>query len=212
MQKDSIVSIGRSYLQKEPIMKRSIDARDLPCPKPVVLTKQVLDEGDFSSLEVLVDTIAAKENVIRMLSRYGYTDVLSEETSYGFILSVGKKESSIELEKLQKEKTILFSSQYLGDGEDTLGALLMKGFIYTLTELASPPTSLIFMNSSIFLTLEGTDTLQDLKRLEESGVEIQVCGTCLDFYKEKDHLGVGSISNMYSIIERLMDSEVLNIS
>ncbi len=193
-------------------MKKSIDARMLPCPKPVVLTKQAIDEGDFTLLEILVDNIAAKENVLRMLTRYGYTDVEVDETEYGFLLLVGDRELVIIDEEKKNEKIVLFTSRYLGEGDAALGTMLMKGFIYTLTELESPPASLIFMNSSIYLTLEGSDTLEDLLRLESNGVEIQVCGTCLDFYREKENLKVGIISNMYSITERLMNGEVLNIS
>lgn len=184
----------------------------LPCPKPVVLTKQAIDEGDFTLLEILVDNIAAKENVLRMLTRYGYTDVEVDETEYGFLLLVGDRELVIIDEEKKNEKIVLFTSRYLGEGDAALGTMLMKGFIYTLTELESPPASLIFMNSSIYLTLEGSDTLEDLLRLESNGVEIQVCGTCLDFYREKENLKVGIISNMYSITERLMNGEVLNIS
>lgn len=104
------------------------------------------------------------------------------------------------------QKTLFFASEFLGSGNDELGSLLMRGYLYSLTELDTKPQRLIFMNSAVRLTVRGADTLQDLQKLEQAGVEILVCGTCLDFYHLKDHLAVGTISNMYTITESLMDA------
>ena len=53
------------------------------------------------------------------------------------------------------------------------------------------------------LTIEGSDYLADLKSLEAQGVEIMTCGTCLDYYGLKEKLAVGSVTNMYSIVETM---------
>ena len=54
------------------------------------------------------------------------------------------------------------------------------------------------------LAIEGAESLQDLKSLEERGVEILSCGTCLNFYGITEKLRVGSVTNMYTILERQM--------
>lgn len=66
------------------------------------------------------------------------------------------------------------------------------------------PTTMIFVNSSIFLTTEGSPVLPALQEIEKKGVQIINCGTCVDFYKRKEKLKVGIISNMYTITETLM--------
>ena len=54
--------------------------------------------------------------------------------------------------------------------------------------------------------MEGSESLEDLKALEEQGVEIMTCGTCLDYYGIKDRLAIGGVTNMYSIVETLQNA------
>jgi hypothetical protein len=75
-----------------------------------------------------------------------------------------------------------------------------------LPEVDIKPTSLVFLNSGIVLTLIDSPVIDSLKKLEKIGVEILVCGTCLDYYQKKTELGVGKISNMYDILDRLSRS------
>jgi selenium metabolism protein YedF len=78
----------------------------------------------------------------------------------------------------------------------------MKSFLYALTQVENIK-QMIFMNSGVFLTTEGSDVLESLKTMEESGVEILSCGTCLDYYGLKDKLAVGEVTNMYTAVELL---------
>jgi selenium metabolism protein YedF len=100
----------------------------------------------------------------------------------------------------------------MGAGDDELGAILIKGFIYSLTELDSPPETLLFFNSGVRLSTEGSNVINDLKTLEARGTVIASCGTCLDFYKLKDKLAVGNVTNMYAIASALADAaKVINL-
>jgi selenium metabolism protein YedF len=94
----------------------------------------------------------------------------------------------------------------MGSGNDDLGAILIKGFIYSLTELDKPPEAVLFFNSGVRLTTEGSTALEDLKKLEEKGTVISSCGTCLDFYKVKEKLAVGGVTNMYAIVEAMKEA------
>ena len=105
--------------------------------------------------------------------------------------------------------TVFFGSDRIGQGNDELGALLMKGFIYALAEGENKPVRMIFMNSGVNLTVEGSIHLENLRRLQDEGVEILSCGTCLDFYGLKDKLAVGRVSNMYEIVSLLSSGRVL---
>ena len=95
----------------------------------------------------------------------------------------------------------------MGEGDEKLGHTLMKGFIYALTEQDMLPKTVLLYNSGAKLSVEGSDSLADLKLLESQGVEILTCGTCLNFYGISDKLSVGSVTNMYVIAEKQMMSE-----
>ena len=122
---------------------------------------------------------------------------------------IKKGENVIIEEKKQEEledKCIFISSNKMGNGNDELGEVLMKGFIYTLTESKPYPKSILLVNSGVKLSTENYDTIGNLKILEEAGVEILSCGTCLDYYGLKESLKVGSVTNMYTIVDIMKNS------
>lgn len=202
-------------------MKRfELDARGLECPKPLLRTKQTISGEQFDELTVLVSNVPARENVSRFLKKSGFHSIQWEEGSVKEEFSIkaippesdtGIKQGVEEPDSVDSlpdevegdSRTILIGSSRLGRGEEELGQLLLKGYIYTLTQMDVPPSTLIFMNSGISLTLEGSDSLEDLLLLEKAGVTVLVCGTCLDFMKVRDKMKVGRISNMYEIAEKL---------
>ena len=79
----------------------------------------------------------------------------------------------------------------------------MKGFLFAVGQLPELPKTILFYNGGARLTTEGSDSLEDLKKMEAQGVEILTCGTCLNFYGLTDKLAVGSVTNMYTIVEKL---------
>ena len=91
----------------------------------------------------------------------------------------------------------------MGSGNDELGKVLMKGFIYAVSQLDQLPKTILFYNGGATITTEGSASLEDLKNMEAQGVEIMTCGTCLDYYNLKDKLAVGTVTNMYSIVETM---------
>jgi selenium metabolism protein YedF len=96
-------------------------------------------------------------------------------------------------------RVIFISDDEIGGGERELGAALMKTFIYTAAESDDPPDGMVFMNSGVRLVTENEETVEHLRRLADRGVDILVCGTCLDYYGLKERLKVGRVSNMYEI-------------
>lgn len=188
-------------------MERIVDARGLNCPQPVILTKKVMDEDD-GSLEIItiVNQQAALENVSKLASNQGYQYQVEEKAGDFYIYM--KKVLADECKAEEgKNIAILVKSRLFGEGEEQLGEILMKSFLYTLTEMKGDIKHIIFMNSGVFLTCAGSPVLEHLKVLAEEGVEILSCGTCLDFYNLKDKLEVGSITNMYTAVEILTSAE-----
>lgn len=98
---------------------------------------------------------------------------------------------------------VVVSSAVMGVGNDELGKVLMKGFIYAISQLDVLPEKMLFYNGGVTLTTEGSDSLEDLKAMEAQGVQIFSCGTCLNYYGLTDKLMVGEVTNMYSIVEAM---------
>jgi selenium metabolism protein YedF len=103
----------------------------------------------------------------------------------------------------RRDTLVVISTRYMGTGDEELGRILMKGFIYALTQQDELPSAILFYNSGAFLTSEESPELEDLKSLEAQGVEILTCGTCLNHYGLQDKLSVGSVTNMYTIVEKM---------
>ena len=98
---------------------------------------------------------------------------------------------------------VVIASATMGEGDPELGRLLMKGYLYALTQLYTLPKTLLFYNGGAALTCEGSASLEDLKSLEAQGVQILTCGTCLNHYGLTDCLKVGEVTNMYVIAETM---------
>lgn len=173
------------------------------CPKPVIMTKKALKEIESGVVEVSVDNETSKENVQKMAKEMGHKFETKEENGV-FIITItktGETEKSAE-----KEENIVVSigSDKMGEGEDELRKILIKGFIYALTEAETLPKTVLLYNKGVLLASTFEDTVKDLKVLEERGVEILSCGTCANFYHVQDQIKVGTLTNMYTILERQM--------
>jgi len=95
----------------------------------------------------------------------------------------------------------------MGRGSSELGESLIKSFFYALVESENIPQTLIFINSGVMLTCENSPVLEHLMTVEKRGVEILSCGTCLDYYKVKEKLCVGRITNMYTILDKMNQAD-----
>lgn len=182
-----------------------VDARKEACPRPVIMTKKKLDGMDEGIITTIVDNEVAKENISKLASSLGYEfSVKIEEEDYFITINKGNVDLPIDKDQENlRDQTIALSSNTMGKGDDKLGEILMKSFIYTVSETQPYPKTIVLYNSGVRLTCEGSEVLDDLRKLEDEGVEIISCGTCLDFLNIKDKLRVGSISNMYTIYEKI---------
>lgn len=185
-------------------MKNIIDCKGLECPQPVINTKKYFDSIDEGSAIVIVDNETAKNNVIKFAGSNGYFSEAKEENNLYYI-EITKTKSEVHKDSSSKENNlcIVISSSFLGSGDDKLGAVLMKSYLYALSESDNLPKNLIFINGGVKLTAEDSDCLGSIKKIQEKGVSILSCGTCLDFYNLKEKLAVGEITNMYTIVEKM---------
>ena len=190
---------------------KTIDCRGLSCPQPVIETKKTLEVMKEGIIEVIVDNAAAKENVSRFAESQG-CKVEKAEKNGNFHLTITRgnvrKESvPVSGSELKTGTVMLIAADQIGQGSEELGKTLMKTFINTLIETTPKPGTIIFMNSGVKLIIEGSPVLESLDKLAREGVNLLVCGTCLNYFEVKDKLKAGKVSNMYEITEQMMKAE-----
>lgn len=192
-------------------MSEIIDAKGLACPQPVILTKKALDV--HAEITVFVDNMAAVENIKRFASGAGCSVEISNETGGVFRIDLKKlagaviDRQAVELLTCCTDTSsaavgptvFVIAADTMGKGSDELGAVLMKAFIHTSIELEARPDVIILYNAGVKLAAEGSDFLNDLKQLEEKGVKVLVCGTCVNYFNLTGKINVGIVSNMYDI-------------
>lgn len=185
-----------------------IDCKGLKCPQPLINTKKYFDSINEGAAVVIVDNETANSNIIKYAQGSGFD--FSSEIKDGLYYITISKSSSCECRPvnimIESKPVIIIGNDKLGAGSDELGSILMKSYLYALSESENPPSDLIFLNSGVKLAIEGSDCLSSIKALSEKGVNIMSCGTCLDFYNLKDKLAVGEITNMYTIVEKMNKS------
>ena len=191
-----------------------VNALGEACPIPVVKTIQAIKElKSPDSVEVLVDNEIAVQNLTKLAKQknYGVRSQKLEEKKYQVILEVGETDTPSGKEKEQEEISCIPDTRRknMGTGDQELGAVLMKGFIYALTQQEILPSTILFYNGGAKLTCEDAPTLEDLKFLEAQGVEILTCGTCLNHYGLLEKLQVGNVTNMYVITEKMTQADCI---
>lgn len=181
-----------------------LDCREHKCPHPVVEARKVLLAEPGVPLTVLVGDEAARENVSRLASRQGY-QVLVERAEGGFALKLSPGERPVEAAgpSVQGKTVAFISSDAMGNGSDELGRILLKNFLFTLTELETIPDVFLFVNAGVKLTTEGSEALEALEKLACMGSDIASCGLCLDYYHLKEKLSAGRVTNMLDIAETM---------
>ncbi len=194
-------------------MEVYVDARGKACPQSVLMTKKALESIDAGKVVTAVDNDVARENIAK-LAKSQKLNYFIEEKSSAIEITIDKGSGAevtipVTVKEAVEANTLIAGSYVVliikdtfGNGAEELGKLLMRSYLYTLLEIDLLPSSLLFVNSGVNLTTEGSDVIDILKQLEEKGVEILSCGTCLDFYHLKNKLSVGRVTNMYEIAEK----------
>lgn len=194
-----------------------INAMGLECPEPVIKAKQAMNENSKKEdIIVRVDNDVAVQNLTRLGGQVG-AKVEAKEISkkeYTVLFRFSENQGCKLIDDFSNlsfnEYVVALGSDKVGQGEDELGLKLAESFVYALTEQDVKPKMIVCYNSGVFLTTKNEKTISDMKKLEEAGCEIISCGLCLDFYKLKDELKVGSITNMYRIVEILRTHHVVH--
>lgn len=203
---------------------KQLDMRGKACPMPVIETKKVLEEvKKAEEITVLVDNEIAVQNLTKLAGHEGM-NVSSEKHSdkeYAVVFTPGDGAAVAEAGEAQapaevkvedgiaKGRVVVIASDKMGEPDEELGKILIKGFIYAVSRQEALPETMLFYNGGAKLTAEGSESLEDLKYMAEQGVEILTCGTCLKHLGIEDKLQVGAVSNMYEIVEKMTGAALL---
>ncbi len=188
---------------------KTIDARGLPCPQPVILTRNAMREADeVTTLVTSSDQIA---NVRRLAERAGWQVDVAEGPD-GFAVHLRRTAQATAAAPEPEPATtasggptvVAVPSDQMGRGEPELGGVLVRAFFHTLTEVEDLPRAIVFYNTGVKLAVQGSPIVDDLCALAARGVEVLVCGTCLGYYDLRDKVAAGVVSNMYTIAETLL--------
>lgn len=189
-----------------------VDARGQQCPIPVVKANQAMAAlTGPATLEVRVDNEIAVQNLLRMAAGKSFPARSEQIAEKDYMVTIAADKVSDQAAAApvtcapdaRGDEVVAIGTATMGIGSDELGATLMKGFIYALSQQSTLPRTILFYNGGARITCEGSASLEDLKTMAAQGVEIMTCGTCLDYYGLKDKLAVGAVTNMYSIVETL---------
>ena len=179
------------------------------CPLPVVKTKKALSEMTSGSLEILVDNEIAVQNIKRLADSSGCRfEVKPDGDAFKILLekpaaAPQTDAGCCDMAAAAGKTVVVLAADTMGSGDDELGQILMKGFIFALTQLDVLPDTILLYNAGAKLAVKGSRSLEDLVALEKAGVGIITCGTCLNHFGVADALGVGEVGNMYGIVEEL---------
>jgi len=186
-------------------MIKEVDARGLPCPRPVIETRKALQEMEEGTLTVLVDRSDSSENVQRFARSQG-CDVSVTEKDGVYYLEVVKR-CGVQCAAMATASIMMIGSDLFGTGDRALGERLMKSFLKTICDTEPKPVKILFVNEGVRLTTEGSGVLDTLASLEKDGVQILSCGTCLEHYNLIEQLRVGLVTNMYDIVDSLLTAD-----
>ena len=189
-----------------------VDAMGQQCPIPVVkATKALKEMKEAGTVEVHVDNEVAVQNLLRLAQSQNLAAKSEKQAEKQYVVEIEATGEGVAVEEEQiactadsrTDTVVVISSDRMGSGNDELGKVLMKGFIYAVSQLDQLPKTILFYNGGATIPIEGSASLEDLKNMEAQGVEIMTCGTCLDYYQLKEKLAVGTVTNMYSIVETM---------
>ncbi|AID44217.1 SirA family protein [Candidatus Arthromitus sp. SFB-mouse-Japan] len=184
-----------------------LDLRKKSCPIPLVETRKFINNNKNVDFKIILDNEVSFINIKKFLenNKINYS---SNKSGNDFLFEVifdGNEQLSKNDFQINNF-TILVMSELFGNGSDELSNVLMKSYFYALDESITLPSNIIFINSGVKL-LTNENIIKNIDSLREKGVSIYYCGICVDYYSIKDKVRLDEITNMYSIIDILNNSD-----
>lgn len=180
-----------------------IDARNQACPLPVICAKEAMEQE--KSVQVIVDNEIAKENLEKLATQKHYHFSFTQKDHlFEVVLSKEESVEEVPTTSLSNGKLLVVDKDKIGQGDEELGIKLMENYFFALSKAENLPAVIQFYHHGVKLCHRDSKILNELKELEAKGVKIYICGLCIDYFGIKDEMGIGEVTNMYSIVETQM--------
>lgn len=199
----------------ETMSERIVDARGEPCPRPLIKTKRALDEMQVDEpLTIQLDNEVSRDNVVRFLRDKGASPEWTVEQGV-FSVKARKPAGTLSTAQfgpsciptgLRPSHVVAFTRDGMGSGSEELGRILVQACVNAIREVSPLPSAIVFYNGGVLLACEGSPVIEPLAELAARGVRLMVCGTCLGFHGLKEKVKVGTISNLFEILQVLTDA------
>ena len=187
---------------------KQIDCRNWQCPQPVIEVRRAMLAEPQRTLEVLLVDDVAYKNISRLAKNSGYS--IGEKSGEDFtrltLTPTQLVAQATDTQPISGSTVLVCASDKMGEGDEELGRLLLKNFLITLLDTTEIPDCIYFVNSGVKLVCTGEETVEILEKLTCRGIEIASCGLCLEYYKLKERLQVGRITNMLEIAEAQLNA------
>lgn len=190
---------------------RIVDTKGKVCPAPIIATKKALRESKVGeTFRVLTDNQISLDNLSRFL-KDNRTEFSVEESNGFWTLTITKTDADQQLTNADEycpteiphfskgDFIVAFSSDKMGDGEEELGRLLILNFIKAIKDFEHLPQKIVFYNNGAKLGSVDSPVAEYLKELEQMGVVLLFCATCVNFYHLGGKIKIGVLSNMFEI-------------
>lgn len=186
-----------------------IDARDQGCPKPVMMAEEALSKITEGGIDIIVDNEASAENLALFAKSnacYSETTRSGDDWRVKIVkgYSCAPQATSCEQKEAERNLLIIIGTDTMGK-EEELGKVLMKAYFETMRAHKQLPHTIFFLNAGVKLTTTDADIRAILKDIEDMGVEIYSCGTCLKHYNLESELKVGRRGTTNHIVEGMKD-------
>lgn len=193
---------------------KTLDCKGMNCPKPVLETKAFLEEHGNESFVVVVDNEASRENVLRFGRSQGCKVRVANGAGGSFEITIEPGEDSGSTATFRAEDyacplpvgdnlVYIIPSDSMGSGSAELGWGLLQTYVQTIEEVNPLPSHIILYNGGVKLAATDNKGLEVMQRLEKKGVTVWSCGTCLEFFHLENDCQVGTITNMYDIMQTM---------
>lgn len=191
-----IVTISKGEVTEGVVVDTLCDT----CVVPVTQAKRVLEE------ETKVTLLVKAEDSVESLRKFAEKNNFEFNVSNiegGFKVEITREEApQLETATVVKDDSyiVVINKNQMGHGSEELGKRLIKAYLYALGEQEVLPKKMIFYNGGgVLVDKTRSHVIEELKTLEDAGVEIVCCGACIDYHKID--LAVGNPTNMYFIVE-----------
>lgn len=199
----------------------TINTKGHLCPEPLIMARNGLREiNEGEKMLVVSDNETSFQNLMSFLEDLGTNPMVDKKEGVYYIEVTKPSETANKKEGNPEDYcavptpsggkgnyVVVARSCHMGEGDEDLGALLIRGYFNALKEMEALPTHIIMYNGGVKLAVKDTDTAAALGELEDKDVSVLVCGTCVDYYQMKEQIGVGRISNMYQIATILAETD-----